>query len=1104
MPGNRAIYDRAMDQSREASRQGRWDDALKSAVRALNEFPQEAEARTLAAVGLFNTNRLAQSLQIFNELRDADPGNPFYLDYIARAQDQNGETEAAIRSYITLADLNAGRKLSAKVIEALRAVLRLRPNLDDQRLRLAQLLEETSAGIAAAAEYFTLAQHSRQQGRLDEAAMYAETTLKLDPQSREAKEFLVELREAMASAINTSDAIPAANGGSPSGEFRPSLSGMTGGLRSQQVAVDKIIQLANEQQTAGDLDSAVENYERAIAAGTERADVFYTLGLIYQERGNHQRAAEVLQRAAHDPEYALSTHFALGSSYKELGQLKEAAGEFEQTIRLVDLESIGKAESEELIQMYENAASIYSQIGDIARAASLYSTLASFLQSKRWGKDRAAEFNTRAKELAERNMFAKLRTLGTGALNAPVEEAPPPPSEIMPETWGKIRPITDFLRPGRTISSSEDLLAQDPGFAEAPVAAPIEDALEALESLPPNRPTFAPLSKLDTKGLDEQTERWVLASERYIEQGLLEAALDACMEVIRFNIDYFPIHLRMGEIYERQLRPEDALAKYQLLIDTLMVCGQPEEAIQVYYRLIELSPDTINARSRLAELLRKAGRQSEAAEQMSIVAGSFFRLGQTNRALEEYRRLIQWAPKSKDLHTQYGLALLKMERYEAALGEFRRALELGANDSPSIAHLNIAFALIGDQPQMIWDSLATLLDQIKNQPQEANEVQAEYRTVLLTADEPILHYILAIIQQQLNQHQSALLELEQAETLLEEQESPLLPRVLVHQALSDSYIALGQAEEALEQLRKGQAVAPAAPPRNAQTIKHSFATPLSRGDLVRRMAEAFAATDDFAGAEQALLEAKRLLPYDRTIYTKLADVYFRQGNLQEALAQLDDLATHYENRQDLDRALETLEYGLRLAPSNVALNARYANMLIRRGILDKGVDHLVRVAELQRKASQLKDAVASLQRAAEIHWTLAQHAKAQEIYDKIIHIAPNDIEARQWLSFMHTLAFRTADAIAEKKQIARIFAKQRDYDNAIAELHQIIALDQKDLEAYYMWGDMLMRRQEYGQAVQLYNRMMKMDGIEVDRLEALLAAANRMYIQQQHLRSTNS
>ena len=103
MPGNRAIYDRAMDQSREASRQARWDDVLKGAVRALQEFPQETDARTLAAVALFNTGKFAQALQAFDGLRASDPNNPFYLDYIARLQEQLGEKEAAVQTYITLA-----------------------------------------------------------------------------------------------------------------------------------------------------------------------------------------------------------------------------------------------------------------------------------------------------------------------------------------------------------------------------------------------------------------------------------------------------------------------------------------------------------------------------------------------------------------------------------------------------------------------------------------------------------------------------------------------------------------------------------------------------------------------------------------------------------------------------------------------------------------------------------------------------------------------------------------------------------------------------------------------------------------------------------------
>ncbi len=1089
MPGNRAIFDRAMEQSREAARKQQWDEALKGAVRALQEFPQDTDGRTSAAVALFHIGKLAQALQIFQELRATDAQNPFFLAFIAQAYERQGNIEAAVETYGVLADLHQSQRVTARTIEALREILRLRPDLDDQRQRLAGLLQESNATREAATEYFVLARRHFDQGHLDDAAANAETALRFDANNREAKELMVAIRDAMARAAQADPV--AAN--SPASDVRLPKSSMTSSLRSQQFTLEKIVALAIEKQEAGDIDGAIEQYERATQAGLERADVLYSLGLLYQEKNNHQAAVQVLAKAANDPEYALSAHFALGSAYKELNQLQHAAQEYEQTIGLVDLESIGRAEVEDLIQMYESAVEIYEQIGDIARAASLFSTLASFLQTRRWGKERAAEFNRRAKELTERNMFAKLRTLGTGGLTSFEENdtaGSHVESEAMPESWGKIRSITDFLRSERVESATGNL-----GMPDVP-APSHADPLTVLDSLPvPATPAFAPVTKLDITGLDEQTGRWVMASEKYIEQNLLEAAIDACLEVIRFDVDYLPIHLRIGEIYERQSRQEDALTKYQLLIDTYAAQREADKSIDVYYRLIELSPDTINARSRLAELLKNAGRIDAACDQLAYVATTYFRLGQNNRALEEFRRLLQWSPKNSDLHGQYGLALFKMDRFEAALGEFRKAIELGAaNDVVAVTRLNMTLAVMGEYPVAVWDSLAALLDLLKKQPQYGDAVQSEYRAALLTADEAILHYILGIVQQGADQHGSALMEFEQAQALLEADEDPMLPLALVYQAMSDSYIALGQAEDALAQLRKGQAVAHQV--KTDPAIKHAFAVPLSPGDLTRRMAEAYAASDDLEGAEKALLEARRLLPYDRAIYTKLADVYFRQGKLHEALVQLEDLASHYEKRQDLDRAIETLEYGLKLAPNNTQVGSRLARLYIRRGLLDKGLDSLVRVAELQRKAGQLKDAVANLQQAADVYWTLGKQDDARVLYDKITQIAPNDVEARQWLALMYTLSFRTADAVAEKKQIVRILTQQRDYENAIAELHQIIGLDQKDLDAYYLLGDMLMRREEYIQAVSLYNRMLKIDGADIDRIEALISAANHMLLQR--------
>jgi tetratricopeptide (TPR) repeat protein len=1075
-----------MEQSRESARTGNWDEALRAAVMALQEFPADPDARIAAGAALMHTGKLDQSLQIFEELRAADPKNTFHLAYIAQIHARRGNVAAAVASYRELADLHVAQRRPAQALEVLRELLKLDPNLDDQRARLARLYEDAGGIREAVAEHLTLAQRQFAAGRLDDAAASAETALRLDPNSREAKDQIVVLRDAMAHAAGI-DA-PAQTAAGP--ELKVNISGMTGALRSQQFQIEKIIEQAIKAQEAGDVAAAAGFYEQALEAGLERADVFYSLGLLYQERGDHKSAVGVLTRAAADHEYALSAHFALGSAYQELGQLPQAAQEFEQTIRLVDLGSIGRAEADDLIAMYESAATIYQQIGDIARAAALYDTLAKFLESKRWGRERAGEFKQRSKELSERNLFANLRTLGTGALAPPPEPEPIEPEPSLSETWGKIRPITDFLR-GDRIGTTGSLGEQgDPQPLRS-------ESLLMLDSLPPPpAPTFAPATRLSTAGLDEETAGWVTLSGKYLDQSLIDAALDACHEVVRLNMEYLPIHLRMGEIYERQGRPEEALAKYQLLIDTYRVRGESEPAIDVYYRFIDLSPDTINARTRLAEILKQADRTDEATEQLLQVASTYFRLGQTNKALEEYRRLLQWAPKNRDVHAHYGLTLLKLERYEAALGEFRKALELSSpNDPIAIARMNMTLALMGDQPAAVWDSLAGLLEQLKQHPGAFNPVQAEYRAALLTADAPILHYILAVIQQSAGQHTSALLELEQAQALLDEDVDLLLPPVLVYQAAADSYIALGNAEEALEMLRKGQAVAGRAEQNPA--IKHAFARPLAKGDLVRRMAEAYAASDDLGGAEQALLEARQLLPYDRAIYTKLADVYFRQGKLTEAIAQLEDLATHYEERQQLDRAIEMLEYALKLAPNHSTISGRLARMHLRRGYLDKGVEGLVRAAELQRKAGHLKDAVASLQEAAQVHWMLSEHEKARQMYDKIVQIAPNDVEARQWLSLMYTLQSRTSEAIAEKKQIARIFAQQRDYDGAIAELHQIIGLDQKDLDAYYLLGDMLMRREEYGQAVQLYNRMLKMEGVEAERIEALVAAALRMLQQRQ-------
>src|SRR5215213_9001459 len=330
MAGNRALYDRAMEQSREAARQKNWEEALKQAVRALQEFPQDADGRSSAAVALFNTGKYPQTLQILEELRGSDQNNPFFLEYLARTHERMGSTAAAVATYTQLADLQQERRLGMRAIEALREVLRLQPDADDQRVRMVRLIEEAGSASEATAEYLELARRRQAQSRIEEATTYAERALRLEPSSREAKELISTLHETLSNAAQiavTGSGI--GDQGLGTGNMSPIPSpqslapGMTGALRSQQFAIEQMITLAQKHQEAGEAAAAIEQYERAIALGAERSDAFYSLGLLYQERGEHQRAATALTRAASDPEYALSAHYALGTCYQELGQLPQ-------------------------------------------------------------------------------------------------------------------------------------------------------------------------------------------------------------------------------------------------------------------------------------------------------------------------------------------------------------------------------------------------------------------------------------------------------------------------------------------------------------------------------------------------------------------------------------------------------------------------------------------------------------------------------------------------------------------------------------------------------------------------------------------------------------
>lgn len=1066
MAGNRAVFERALEQARAAAQREDWATALKEALRAVQELPNDLDARSTLAVALYHNAKYAQAIQLLEDLRKRRGDDAYTLAYLARAYEGNGEIDRAVELILMLGEDALAQRLLPDAIEAFEEAVRLKPQDVDLRVRLAETLLEAGDARRAAEQCVEVARIRQAAGDWAGMQEALDEALGLDPGNRAAQALKAELEQPQPAAAPPEPAV------SPPRMGTGTLRTGTGALRDPQLIIEKTLAQALVEREAGHHTAALRLYHRAIEQGAARPDVFFSIALLHQERGEHQTALEWFERAA-TGDYELSARYAMGDSLRALGQLQAAAEAYEAAIRLVDLEVVGRAEADDLIAMYRAAAECYAELGELSRAASLYSTLAGFLDSKRWGRELAEEYTRRAREYTERAMFAKLRSLGTGAL--PVEHVPEAPAEPQPQTttWGTLPSLGDFLR-------------------EAPAEEAPADPFAALESLSSEAQVFAPVTPIDTAGCDETIARLIEASGRFIEQGLVWAAIDACHEVIRIDNAYLPVHLRLGEIYERQGRIEDALVKYRTLIDTYRVRGRAVDAIDVYYRMVELSPESVNLRSELVELLREARRTDEAIEQALQVATTYFKLGQTGRSLEEFRRILSWAPPSPRVHQEYGQALLKLERWEAALSEFRRAVQLDPRAPVALAQLNLTMAVLGQNEQAMWDSLAALLERLAQEPQHHAAVQSEYRAALLIVDTPILHYLLGLLQQAADQHASAMLAFEQALSLLVMEERPQLPPILVHQAMVESLLALEQPQEALDQLHTVQRLFVEQPLHIVSM--HRFARPMTESEIQRKLAEVYTRLGQWDQALQALRVCVQLDPTDIASYRELAAIYLRYGESEAAIQAYLQLAGTLEQRQRLDAAIKVLEEAQQHLPDALALRERLAQLLLRRGYLDRGLDELIRVASLQRAAEQIDAAIASLRQAADVYWMLGRFDQVFKLYDQIVALAPENVEARQQLVNLHILSGRRDAAIAEQRRIARICQEQRNYTEAISCYHQIIALDPSDTQAYEALGDLLMRQQEYDQAARLYRRLARLRPND-ERIEALQAAAERMLAQ---------
>ncbi len=1098
-------YEAAMRRGREFGAAGNWSKALTEYIRAAQLIPTDIPARYGLAMSLFKIGQLDQAQQQFQGIVRIQPQNTDTWQRLAEVYQESGRPDQALQTYQHLKDLHQRHGRMREVGDILREIIRLDPSQVAAYRELMDRAKARGDRKTAAALVLGLGRYYQSKGELDDAMSCANEAFILMPGLLEAQSlkdelgqvvFPVDVKKAPSpTSLPPAQVIPVAERAAPLNDNRASrVSEATAkeaaakeaaASVAKEATIQRLISSAEEALARGDTGPALRNYEMAVEAGSERADIFYSIGKLYTDQGQTDRAVEYLRRSTGDPDYAVSAFFSIGQAYAAEDRLPEAASAFWDAINQIDLQTISREDIDDLIDMYDELGEILLKQSKDKEASDLYNRLVNFINSRNFRTDKTALTIIRARELKE-----KLQP-PADMDPALVEDEEPVPSNSIRFGADGVDGVVEEGQSAEEVRINPTNLPPVGSFAN-PNGAVRTTAL--VQAIPATFPT-----KLIEMDPSPMAGPYLRAAEEFLRQRKYNAAVDASQEMIRYFPGYLPAQVILAEIFVALGRMGQARVKYQFIVDVYQLRQETVKSLECYKRLGALSSDNIALRTKLANLLLQNNQQDAAADVLLATISNYVSNGQLERALEECRRLRTLAPQSVPIRIQYAELLNQLERYTEAMPELRQALELEPANLKTLCLLNVT-AFLSGEPELRWVSFQTVIERCRQDAENMKVVLETYRQAASLYSQSSLYYALGCLYLASDQPRQAERAFEQGLSELETspKSGQALYGSLLHWQLGQLY-SEAQSPEALPQFEQANVLVGQADPANFAPPGSSYGELPSRVQLQRKLAQSYRSQGHSEQAIAAFKQIKKLIPFDREVYTELADLYFNQGQLNEALGELAELVSHFEEVGQVETSMEVLREMVDLAPNNIMVRDKLSQVYLKRGMIDEGLKELDELAELQRKNGRLKDAVRTLQRAAEVYFMLGKMDPAFELYDRIVRISPGDVEARQQLVNRHLLAGRVKDAIEEQRMIARICLQSDNTQEAIAALHQVIGLAPEDSRAYFQLASVLASVNEYGQSYRLYQRVLRLEPAN-QKARSLLEQAQKKAIEAGQLK----
>lgn len=171
------------------------------------------------------------------------------------------------------------------------------------------------------------------------------------------------------------------------------------------------------------------------------------------------------------------------------------------------------------------------------------------------------------------------------------------------------------------------------------------------------------------------------AANFFRHEGFSLKALALYKKILNINPTESEALFSLGELNEEKGLITDAIKYYLTTADTLSKEGKKEKLLEIYDKILTLSPANIPLRNKVAEIYSKEGLMSEAAKQYFQVAMLYFDKGDIENSMRYYQKVLDVQPLNKEAILGISYLYERSGNLERALEQVKEATNLFPEDT---------------------------------------------------------------------------------------------------------------------------------------------------------------------------------------------------------------------------------------------------------------------------------------------------------------------------------------------------------------------------------------------------------------------------------------